>query len=160
MMYQSISTPPAAAPVILSQTTAPQSIAQVVKACPYDGFPKFYSRVRTNQGDPLRVRSTPNGKPIGSIPDKWAVVVLEWSRNGVWARVTSHWNDDSPRFGSASDFRGGWVAAAYLEDIGRFCEKPEAVAQVDAPQVFGAVPVMAQQDWLAMGDALSATIPA
>ncbi|MFM2431955.1 MAG: hypothetical protein RLZZ511_3168 [Cyanobacteriota bacterium] len=153
-------TPPVAVPqtaasqTIAPKTIAPQTVAQVVKACPYDGFPKFFSRIRTKQGDPLRVRATPNGKPIGAIPDKWAVVVLEWSRNGVWARVTSHWGEDDPRFGSASDFKGGWVAAAYLEDLGRFCEKPEAVAQVVAPQVFGAVPVEVQSDWLAMGDAL------
>jgi hypothetical protein len=103
------------------------------------------------------VRASANGKVIGAIPHGWAVVVLEWSRNGVWAKVTSHWGVDEPNFGSAPDFREGWVAAAYLEDLGRFCEKPESVAQLAAPNLFGAQPVEVQSDWLAMGDALAAT---
>jgi hypothetical protein len=144
-------------------SVAPQvqaaQVAQVVQGCEYDGFPKYYSRIRTNNGDPLRVRASANGRVIGAIPDRWAVVVLEWSRNGVWAKVTSHHGAPGSRgFGSAPDFREGWVAAAYLEDLGRFCEKPESVAQLAAPNLFGATPVEVQSDWLALGDALAATI--
>jgi hypothetical protein len=140
-----------------AQAANAAQVAQVVQGCQYGGFPKYYSRIRTNNRDPLRVRASANGKVIGAIPHGWAVVVLEWSRNGVWAKVTSHWGVDEPRFGSAPDFREGWVAAAYLEDLGRFCEKPESVAQLAAPNLFGATPVEVQSDWLAMGDALAAT---
>jgi hypothetical protein len=143
------------APQAQAAETAPQ-VAQVVRGCEYGGFPKYYSRIRTNNNDPLRVRVAANGKVIGAIPNGWAVVVLEWSRNGVWAKVTNHWGTDEPRFGSAPDFREGWVAAAYLEDLGRYCEKPESVAQLAQPALFGAQPVEVQSDWLAMGDALAA----
>jgi hypothetical protein len=140
-----------------AQAATAAQVAQVVQSCQYDGFPKYYSRIRTKTNDPLRVRASANGKVIGAIPNKWAIVVLEWSRNGVWAKVTSHHGDPGQRgFGNAPDFREGWVAAAYLEDLGRFCEKPESVAQLVQPQLFGAQPVEVQSDWLAMGDALAA----
>lgn len=135
-----------------------EQIAQVVRGCEYGGFPQYYSRVTTNQGDPVRVRATPAGRTIGSIPDGWSVVVLEWTRNGVWARVTSHFGDVSGYgFASAEYFRDGWVSAAYLKDLGRFCDKPSAVAQLVQPEVFGAQPVEVQGDWLALGDALAET---
>jgi Bacterial SH3 domain len=141
-----------------AQAAEALQVAQVVRGCQYDGFPKYYSRIRTNNNDPLRVRAAANGKVIGAVPNGWAVVVLEWSRNGVWAKVTSHHGDPGQYgFGNAPDFREGWVAAAYLEDLGRFCEKPESVAQLVQPNLFGAAPVEVQSDWLAMGDALAAT---
>jgi hypothetical protein len=140
-----------------AETSAPQ-LAQVVRGCEYGDFPKYYSRITTNNQDPLRVRSSPSGKVIGAVPHGWAVVVLEWSRNGVWAKVTSHFGDPGNYgFGTAPDFKEGWVAAAYLEDLGRFCQKPESVAQLVQPQLFGATPVEVQSDWLAMGDVLAAT---
>ncbi len=144
-------------PEAQAAAASPQ-VAQVVRGCEYGGFPKYYSRIRTNNNDPLRVRASANGKVIGAIPNGWAVVVLEWSRNGAWAKVTSHFGDArfEPNFGSAPDFREGWVAAAYLEDLGRYCEKPESVAQLAQPDLFGAQPVQVQSDWLAMGDALAA----
>lgn len=141
----------------IGQSAQAEEIAQVVRGCQYGGFPQYYSRVQTNQGDPLRVRATPAGRTIGSIPNGWAVVVLEWSRNGVWARVTSHFGNVPNGFASAEFFRDGWVSAAYLKDLGRFCEKPGGVAQLIQPEVFGAKPVEVQGDWLALGDALAAT---
>jgi Bacterial SH3 domain len=141
-----------------AQAADGSQVAQVVRGCEYGDFPKYYSRIRTNNSDPLRVRAAANGKVIGAIPQGWAVVVLEWSRNGVWAKVTSHHGDPGEYgFANAPDFREGWVAAAYLEDLGRFCEKPERVAQLVQPQLFGALPVEVHSDWLAMGDALAAT---
>jgi hypothetical protein len=141
-----------------AQAAAATQVAQVVRACEYGDFPKYYSRITTKNNDPLRVRSKPGGTVIGAIPNGWAVVILEWSRNGVWAKVTSHHGDvGSYAFGSAPDFREGWIAAGYLEDLGRFCQKPESVAQLVQPQLFGAQPVEVQSDWLAMGDALAAT---
>lgn len=142
----------------LGQSAQAEEIAQVIRGCEYGDFPQYYSRIQTNQGDPLRVRATPAGRVIGSIPDGWAVVVLEWTRNGVWARVTSHFGNVGPYgFASAEYFREGWVSAAYLKDLGRFCDKPAAVAQLVQPEVFGAQPVEVQGDWLALGDALAAT---
>ncbi|NJL87209.1 MAG: SH3 domain-containing protein [Leptolyngbyaceae cyanobacterium SM1_1_3] len=132
-----------------------QPLAQVVRGCEFDGFPKYYSRVTTNEGDPLIVRQTPAGRPIGSVPDGWAVVVLEWTRNGVWARVTSHFGvAEEDIFDSAPYFREGWVSAAYLKDLGRFCSKPEGVVQLLQPE-FAEHPVEVQGDWLAWGDALA-----
>jgi hypothetical protein len=142
-----------------AQATEPaDQLAQVVRGCQYGDFPNYYSRVTTNKGDPLRIRNTPAGKTIGSVPNGWAVVVLEWSRNGVWARITSHFGDvgEFP-FASAESFRDGWVAAAYLKDLGRFCDKPEAVGQLVQPAVFGEQPIEVQGDWLALGDALAET---
>ncbi|MEO0458925.1 MAG: SH3 domain-containing protein [Cyanobacteria bacterium P01_A01_bin.114] len=136
-----------------------QTLAQVVQGCEFGGFPKYYSRVTTNEGDPLLVRATPDGRPIGSIPDGWAVVVLEWTRNGVWARVTSHFGDIGEfGFANAADFREGWVSAGYLKDLGRFCEKPANVAQLLQPDIFGDQPIEVQGDWLALGDSLAEAI--
>lgn len=131
------------------------TLAQVVRSCEYNGFPKYYSQVTTNSGDPLRVRSAPDGQSIGAIPDGWQVVVLEWSRNGIWARVTNHFGIDNPQFVNAPNFREGWVSAAYLKDLGRFCEKPASVAQLLQPEIFGEQPIEVQGDWLAFGDRLA-----
>ncbi len=133
-----------------------QPLAQVVRGCQFGDFPKYYSRVTTNQGDPLRVRSAPAGSTIGSIPNGWAVVVLEWSRNGVWARITSHFgNIGEFGFASAPSFREGWVSAAYLKDLGRFCEKPTSAAQLIQPELLGTQPIEVEPDWLALADALA-----
>lgn len=136
-----------------------QQMAQAVRTCQFGGFPRSYVRIKTS-GSPLRVRSAPAGNAIGLIPDGWAVRVLEWSRNGYWVRVTSHF-DVPPEaygrsiiFGSAPDFQEGWVSAGYVEDAGRTCEKPDAVGLLLQPEVFGAQPVQVQGDWLAMGDQL------
>ena len=108
-------------------------------------------------GDPLRVRSQPAGTQIGLIPDGWAVRVLEWSRNGYWVKVTSHFGFDPGEFGfgSAPDFAEGWVSAGFVKDEGRHCFKPGGVGQIVQPEVFGAAPVEVQGDWLAMADALA-----
>lgn len=134
-----------------------QRVAQVVRGCQYGGFPQYYSRVTTN-GDSLRIRATPAGRVIGAAPNGWSVVVLEWSRNGVWARITSHFGDVGPYgFASAEYFRDGWVSAAYLKDLGRFCDKPPVVGQRVEPELFGEAAIEVQGDWLALGDALAKT---
>lgn len=135
-------------------------LAQVIRGCKYGGFPKYYSRIKTNDGSSLRIRSTPGGSTIiGAVPNNWAVVVLEWSRNGVWARITDHWGSGQPRFANAPGFREGWVSAGYLKDLGRFCDKPTTVSQLVAPELFGEQPVEVQADWLALGDRLAGTTP-
>ncbi len=136
-----------------------QYYAQTVQTCQSGGFPSYYVRIQTNNGDALKVRSTPAGTAIGLIPNGWAVRVLEWSRNGYWVKVTSHFESrggpQTISFGSAPEFREGWVSAGYVKDLGRFCEKPEAAAMLLQPEVFGARPVEVQGDWLAMGDGLA-----
>lgn len=136
-----------------------QLYAQTVRLCDRGEFPKAFVRVDTQSGDPLRVRATPNGTPVGLIPDGWAVRVLEWSRNGYWVKVTSHFGS-APRFGfgTAPDFAEGWVSAGYVQDEGRSCFKPEGVGQLVQPEVFGAAPVEVQRDWLALGDTLEQTL--
>ncbi len=132
--------------------------AQAIQGCPNGGFPVPYVRIATS-GSPLRVRATPAGNPIGSIPNGWAVRVLEWSRNGYWVKVTDQYGfgGTPPIFNSAPDFREGWVSAGYVKDLSRSCEKPSATAQLLQPEVFGARPVEVQGDWLAMGDTLADT---
>lgn len=145
----------------ITQTEADgQQYAQAVQACQYGGLPRAYVRIETT-GSPLRVRSSPAGASIGLIPNGWAVRVLEWSRNGYWVKVTSHFDVDPQAFGStvffgsAPEFREGWVSAGYVKDLGRSCEKPEAAAMLLQPALFGAQPVEVQSDWLATGDLLA-----
>jgi hypothetical protein len=145
-----------------------QQYAQTVQTCEgRGGFPLPYVRIQTNTGESIRVHSAPAGNAIGAIPNGWAVRVLEWSRNGYWVKVTSHFDINpavyerlgnssrSAFFGSAPEFREGWVSAGFVKDLGRFCEKPEATAMLLQPALFGAQPVEVQGDWLAMGDVLA-----
>ncbi|MGB0562874.1 MAG: SH3 domain-containing protein, partial [Spirulinaceae cyanobacterium] len=140
---------------------APDQLAQLVKTCGTENngrrdFPLFYAEVTTD-GSPLRIRDEPAGEQVGLVPDGWKLVVLEWSRNGVWARVTGAYGFIFPGgFVSAPEFEEGWVAAGYLKDLGRFCNKPTAVGQLVQPELLGATPVEVQTDWLALGDALAA----
>lgn len=132
-------------------------LAQVVNHCkPRSDFPLFYSQV-TTEGGRLRIREEPAGEIVGYIPNGWKIVVLEWTRNGVWARVTGPQGLVLPDgYVSAPDFRTeGWVSAGYLKDLGRFCAKPDGVGQLVQPEVLGVEPVAVQEDWLAMGDALA-----
>ncbi|MEM8641583.1 MAG: SH3 domain-containing protein [Cyanobacteria bacterium P01_G01_bin.54] len=138
----------------------PGSLAQVVNSCGSENnnrrdFPLFYAEVTTDGSD-LRIREEPAGEPVGLVPDGWKLVVLEWSRNGVWARVTGAYGFIFPGgFSSAPEFVEGWVAAGYLKDLGRFCDKPTAVGQLMQPELFGINPVAVEADWLALGDALN-----
>ncbi|NEO83911.1 MAG: SH3 domain-containing protein [Spirulina sp. SIO3F2] len=138
------------------QAAEPASeLAQVVNHCkPRSDFPLFYSQV-TTEGGRLRIREEPAGEIIGYIPNGWKIVVLEWTRNGVWARVTGPGGFTFPEYASAPDFVEGWVSAGYLKDLGRFCAKPDGVGQLLQPEVLGVEPVTVQEDWLAMGDALA-----
>lgn len=141
-----------------SSGLTPPELAQVVNHCkPRSNFPLFYAQVTTDGGR-LRVREEPAGDVVGYIPNDWKIVVLEWTRNGVWARVTGPGGFTLPSYVSAPDFEEGWVSAGYLKDLGRFCTKPDGVGQMLAPEVLGAEPVAVQTDRLAMGDALAADL--
>ncbi|NEO83912.1 MAG: SH3 domain-containing protein [Spirulina sp. SIO3F2] len=151
-----------------ARATTPQpaskTLAQVVEPCEYGGFPKFYARITTNEGDTLNIRAnpSPSGAVIGAAPHGWAVRVLSWSRDGAWARITDHFGGGAP-LGGAPSLREGWVSAAYLKDLGRFCDKPVlndgAVGQLMQPELLGSKPVEVQRDRLATGDILSAMLP-
>ncbi len=136
----------AIAPLTLSQNNA----------CPESWQTrKTYARVAT-QSNPLRVRATPGGQVIGSIPKGWVVVVLEKSGNGEWTKVTSHYGDlGDYGFGSAPDFRTGWVASRYLQPLGDFCEKPMALAGTQLIAAAAAPTFLVQEDWLALGDRIA-----
>lgn len=136
-------------------------LAQTVQRCDDGRYPKFYARVETSS-DPLVVRQAPNRSIVGSIPKGWEVIVYEWSDDGAWARVASHFSQYSGyrpnsriSFASAPDFSSGWVSAAYLKDIGRFCDKPAFLTSLVEPEVFGAQPVEVQADWLVAADSLA-----
>lgn len=136
-------------------------LAQAVQRCDDERYPSFYARIATNR-DPLTVRLAPNGTVIGSIPKNWEVIVYEWSDDGAWARVSHHFSryggyqpNSRPRFASAPDFSSGWVSAAYLKDIGRFCDKPANLASLVQPEVLGSKPMEVQGDWLAAADSLA-----
>ncbi|MEO0491132.1 MAG: SH3 domain-containing protein [Cyanobacteria bacterium J06659_2] len=121
-----------------------------------------YARVIT-EDDPLLVRATPNGRVIGAIPKGWAVVTLELNSNGQWTRITSHWGEvtesDGTLFGSAPDFRSGWVATRYLEDLGEFCEKPMAMLESSLAASAQAQQYIANEDWLQLGDRIALVQP-
>ena len=136
-------------------------LAQAVQRCEDDRYPSFYARVATNR-EPLTVRLAPNSTVVGSIPKNWEVIVYEWSNDGAWARVSHHFSryggyqpNSRPLFANAPDFSSGWVSAAYLKDIGRFCDKPANLASLLQPEVLGSKPVEVQGDWLAAADSLA-----
>ncbi len=127
--------------------------AQTVQLCEFGGYPTAFVQIATN-GDPLRVRVSPDGRQIGLIPDGWEVRVLEWSRNGYWVKVTGQYGGGGS-FASAPNFSEGWVSAGYVKNLTRACQKPSNAAQLLRPDVFGSRPVEVQGDWLAMGDMLA-----
>jgi hypothetical protein len=139
-------------------TTPPDS----PQTCPEFNFQGFYARV-TTQGDDLRVRATPNGDVIGSIPNGWEVIVQERDTTGNWARVTSHYGErfgnDGPAFGSAPNFRNGWVSTDFLTDLGFSCDKPFNLRSLLQPALFGQRQVVVGEDWLSRGDRLARFVP-
>ncbi|MBD2465153.1 SH3 domain-containing protein [Oscillatoria sp. FACHB-1407] len=128
----------------------------LAQACPEGQTRQLYARVTTR--DPngsLNIRSRPStgGAVIGSVPNRWEVVVIEREPSGQWARITSHWGDPHPYgFGSAPDFREGWVSASFLRTLGRFCDKPSDPYSLIQPELFGDRTVVVQDDWLETAD--------
>lgn len=131
---------------------------QLAQTCPYGDKPQPYARVVT-QRDPLVVRSSPNGRIIGSIPKGWAVVTVRKDSTGRWVRVTSHYGDiQGLAFGSAPDFASGWVSAKFLKNIGTHCEKPMATSSLLQPELFGQRETVVQADWVELGDRIASMI--
>jgi Bacterial SH3 domain len=128
-------------------------------ACEFEGqVRKPYVRVVT-QGDPLRVRATPNGPVVGALPNGWAVVPVKRDRTGEWIRVTLHYGDDDRivkiEYPSAPDFSTGWVSAKYVENIGSFCDKPMEVSLLERSDLVAQQEILVQEDWLALGDRIA-----
>lgn len=134
--------------VALTDVDAPQPLAQA--ACPSKWQTRqTYARVITER-DPLRIRATPNGRVIGSVPKGWAVVVLGRDASGQRTRITSHFGQ--ARFDSAPYFRDGWVSSRFLRNLGDFCEKPMAMGVAHLVSQRTSTP---QSDWLALGDEIA-----
>lgn len=146
---------PAAADPVSSK--APIAQTQPAQTCEYGGQPKLYARVITKR-DPLRVRSSPNGRIIGSIPRGWAVVVERKDSTGRWVRVTSHFGDlDGFVFPSAPDFSAGWVSASFLQNLGSHCEKPMATSSLLRSDLLSGREALIQEDWVELGDLIAST---
>lgn len=123
--------------------------------------PRPYARV-TTQGEPLNIRSSPNSRIIGSVPNGWQVVTLNRDATGKWTRITSHFGnvDVAPMgFGSAPRFRNGWVSTRYLKNLGRFCDKPMNLMRSDLKTLSERKKLLIHEDWVEMGDRISRSVP-
>lgn len=144
--------------------TPPQSNGEMelAQACPNESqheSPRPYARV-TTQGDPLNIRSSPNGRIIGSVPNRWQVVTLNRDATGKWTRITSHFGDVAPiGFLSAPRFRDGWVSTALLKNLGRFCDKPMNLMRSELKTLSERKKLLLHEDWVQMGDRISRSVP-
>jgi Bacterial SH3 domain/Bacterial pre-peptidase C-terminal domain len=129
------------------------------QACPEYSLAGNYAQVRTQDSSPLRVRATPNGRVIGAIPSGWQVIVYETDSTGNWTRIGSHFGEEVDQyqegFGSAPDFRAGWVSTTYLRSLGYSCDKPANLRTLVQPDLFGQREVSVDEDWVARGDRLA-----
>ncbi|HBE18822.1 MAG TPA: hypothetical protein DEG17_08955 [Cyanobacteria bacterium UBA11149] len=136
---------------------------EIAQACPTDSrhqSPRLYARVNIRMGT-LNIRSSPNGRIIGSVPNRWQVIVLNRDKTGQWSRITSHVGDVSPfGFVSAPDFRDGWVATPYLKDLGKFCDKPMNLMRSEMNTLSEGNKILVHEDWVQMGDRISRSISA
>jgi hypothetical protein len=103
-----------------------------------DGYPVYtklkYSQnffaVRTQEGE-LRLRESPGGRAIGSIPSGWQVYVAKYDSSRRWAYVRD--SKGAYSYGSAPNFTSdGWVSIDYLVPLGEYCAKPNELALLPA----------------------------
>ena len=121
--------------------------------------PRPYARV-TTQGDPLNIRSSPNGRIIGSVPNRWQVVTLNRDVTGKWTRITNHVGDMGPMgFVSAPRFRNGWVSTTHLKNLGRFCDKPMNLMRSELKTLSERKKLLIHENWVEMGDRISRSVP-
>lgn len=87
-------------------------------------YPQKYYQVTTTGGD-LRLRETPGGKIVGSIPSGWQVYVAKFDSSRRWAYVRDRYSPSYYGHYSAPNFLSdGWVSVDYLQYLGQFCNKP------------------------------------
>lgn len=140
---------------------SPHSLAQTPRSCPEFSRPGNFAQIRTRDGDPLRVRSSPNGRVIGAIPSGWQVIVYATDATGNWTRIGSHFGPEFDRsspnfgFGSAPFFRAGWVSTPFLVNLGFSCDKPANLQGLVQPDLWGPREVTVNEDWVARGDRLA-----
>lgn len=131
--------------------------------------PRPFAEIVT-QGNPLNIRSVPNGKVIGKIPNGWQVITLKTDATGQWTYITNqyaNWYGGSVRFTSAPNFtRSGWVKTANLKHLGKFCDKPLKLnqgnllplKQEQANQLAEQKTVLLNEEWLQLGDRIASNI--
>jgi hypothetical protein len=92
---------------------------------------------------------------IGAVQAAGEVITLGRDSSGAWVRITTDIHGYGPEsFISAPYLRDGWVSAAFLRNLGRFCDKPYNLRMQSQAAVFGDRTVE-QQDWLQMADAIA-----
>lgn len=121
--------------------------------------PASYARVTLQRGT-LNIRSSPNGRVIGSVPNGWQVLTLRKDTTGRWTRITSHLGDVGPNgFVSAPNFREGWVSTSLLRNLGRFCGKPLELQRSALSALSGNKKILVNEDWVQRGDRIASAIP-
>ncbi|MEC4804621.1 MAG: hypothetical protein SAJ12_01965 [Jaaginema sp. PMC 1079.18] len=125
-----------------SEAIAQSDSQPIAQACPESWQQRRrYARVNTRSSD-LRIRSTPGGRIIGSVPKGWSVVVAERSSTGTWTRISENYPSVS-----APNLRNGWVATRFLQDLGMLCQKPMAAVTTPLLAAENSQQYTAQEDW-------------
>lgn len=121
--------------------------------------PRPFARV-TTQGDPLSIRSTPNGKIVSVVPNRWEVIPIRKDATGKWTYITSHYGTPgSNGFANAPRFRrDGWVSTAYLKALGRFCDKPANLRNSQLDTLSANQNLLINEDWVQRGDRIAKAI--
>lgn len=150
-------TPEATQPEALSATFNPNETL-LGQSCPYGDSRSPYARVTTRQRDPLNIRSTPNGRVIGSVPSGWAVVVGRKDQTGRWTYLDYGTYYRYPSYVSAPTLRSGWVSTAFLKPLGQLCEKPGREVSMNLSALLGNE-TLVHEDSLQIGDRISRALP-
>ena len=159
----------ASATIVTADTTQPETQSStpflnsgetlLAQTCPYGGRKSPYARVTTQQGASLNIRSSPNGRIIGAVPNGWAVVPGRKDQTGRWTYLDYGTYYRYPSFISAPTLRSGWVSTAFLRQLGSFCEKPVSMMRSNLKALSGTKQVLVHEDWVQMGDRIASRIP-
>ncbi len=155
----------ASATTVTADTTQPETQSStpflnpgetlLAQSCPRGATKSPYARVTTQQGASLNIRSSPNGRIIGAVPNGWAVVPGRKDPTGRWTYLNYGTND---RYNSAPRLRSGWVSTAFLRQLGSFCEKPVSMMRSNLKALSGTKQVLVHEDWVQMGDRIASGI--
>ena len=159
----------ASATIVTADTTQPETQSStpflnsgetlLAQTCPYGGRKSPYARVTTQQGASLNIRSSPNGRIIGAVPNGWAVVPGRKDPTGRWTYLDYGTYYRYPSFISAPTLRSGWVSTAFLRQLGSFCEKPVSMMRSNLKALSGTKQVLVNEDLVQMGDRIASRIP-